>query len=70
MKKKENLLKKEAVQAEQWTGAHLVMVGVYTAFSILLIIFTLLLSWEMWMIPLLLIGSISGWFILIINLQT
>ena len=27
--------KKEAVQAEQWTGAHLVMVGVYTAFSIL-----------------------------------
>ena len=38
MKKKENLLKKEAVQAEQWTGAHLVMVGVYTAFSILLII--------------------------------
>ena len=44
MKKKENLLKKEAVQAEQWTGAHLVMVGVYTAFSILLIIFTLLLS--------------------------
>ena len=63
MKKKGNLLKKEAVQAEQWTGAHLVMVGVYTAFSILLIIFTLILSWEMWMIPLLIIGIISVWFI-------
>jgi len=50
-----------AKHEEEQTGAHLIMAGIVSAFSILLIMITLVMSWELWIIPLLVIGIIAIW---------
>ncbi len=43
------------------TGAHLLMAGGVSVFSVLLIVVTLVMAWEIWMIPLLGMGILSIW---------
>lgn len=48
---------------QERTGTHLLMAGIISAFSILLIFITLVMSWELWTIPLIFIGIFMIWFL-------
>lgn len=49
------------MRAEEKTSRHLLLAVVVTVFSIMLILITAFMPWELWMIPLIMVGSISVW---------
>lgn len=50
-------------RTEEQTGTHLLMAGIISTFSILLIFITFIMSWELWTVPLLFIGIFMIWFL-------
>lgn len=56
----QNSFEVEGLREEQ-TGIHLLMVCIVSIFSVILIWFTLALSWELWTIPLIAIGMLVLW---------
>ena len=49
------------MRAEEKTSRHLLLAVIVTVFSAMLILVTVLISWELWVIPLIMVGSISVW---------
>lgn len=49
------------MRAEGLTSKHLLLAGIVSAFSATLILMTVALSWELWMIPLIAAGVFSVW---------
>lgn len=47
------------MKAEAQISTHLLMAGVVSVFSAVLILVTFAMSWEMWMIPLIALGSLA-----------
>ena len=45
------------------TGQHLLLAGVVTVFSVILIMLTIVMSWELWMVPLIMLSNFSVWFL-------
>ncbi len=54
-------LTEDITHKEKQMGVHLLMAGMATVLSILVILVTFVMSWEMWMIPLICIGVIVIW---------
>ncbi len=50
------------------TGRHLLLAGIITAFSVILIMITMVMSWELWMVPLFMMSNLSVWFLHIARL--
>ncbi len=50
------------------TGRHLLLAGIITAFSVILIMITMVMSWELWTVPLFMLGNLSVWFLHIARL--
>lgn len=48
-------------RVEEQTGIHLLMVCMASIFSLVLVWFTLVMSWELWMIPLIAVGLLAVW---------
>lgn len=48
---------------EGQTGQHLFLAVIITVFSGMMILLTVVMSWELWMIPLILVGNFSVWFL-------
>ena len=51
------------MRAEEQTSRHLVLAVVTTVFSSMLCLFTVAMAWENWMIPLVVTGCFSVWFL-------
>ena len=51
------------MKAEAQISTHLLMAGVVSVFSAVLILVTFAMSWEMWMIPLIALGSLAVWWL-------
>lgn len=49
------------IKQEERTAVHLLMAGIVSIFSVLLIAVTIVMPWEIWTIPLLVIGIVSIW---------
>ena len=49
------------MREQEQTSIHLLLAVTSSTFSIMLIVLTLALSWEMWIIPLILIGCFIVW---------
>jgi len=47
--------------AEEQTGIHLLMAAIVSVFSVLLILVTIVMKWELWIIPLALMGIVAIW---------
>ena len=56
------------MRAEEQTGRHLLLAVTTTVFSGILGLVILILSWEIWMLPLLAAGCFSVWFLHIAKL--
>lgn len=61
MSKETSSMAQMDLKAETKISSHLVMLTIVSVFSIILIIVTCVLSWEMWMIPLIVTGVIAIW---------
>ena len=48
---------------ERQTGKYLLLASIVTVFGIMLILTTITMSWEPWMIPIIVIGSSIVWFL-------
>ena len=48
---------------EGQTGQHLLLAVVISVFSGMMILITVVMSWELWMVPVILTGNISVWFL-------
>ena len=46
------------MRAEAQVSTHLLMAGVVSVFSTVLILVTLAMSWELWIVPLIVLGCI------------
>ncbi len=51
------------MRSDGQTGKHLLLAGVVTVFSVMLIVITIVMSWELWMVPLIMLGNFSVWFL-------
>ena len=51
------------MKMEEHTGRHLLLAVIVTVFSGMLSLVTLFMLWELWMIPLIIAGSFSVWFL-------
>ncbi len=51
------------MRAEEQTGRHLLLAVVATAFSVVLCLATAVMKWELWTIPLLVLGCLYVWFL-------
>lgn len=51
------------MNADKLTSKHLLLAGVVTAFSVILVLMTLFMFWELWMIPLIAAGVFGVWFL-------
>lgn len=49
------------MRAKGQTSVHLLLASIVTMFGIMLILITLALSWEPWMVPVILIGNTLVW---------
>ena len=45
------------------TSQHLLLAVIITVFSGMLVLITMVMSWELWMIPLIVTGNFSVWFL-------
>ena len=45
------------MRTEDQTSIHLLLATIVTVFGVFLIVITLALSWELWMIPVILVGN-------------
>ena len=45
------------------TSLHLLLAGIVTLFGTMLILVTIAMSWEPWMVPVILIGNTLVWFL-------
>ncbi len=51
------------MKTEEQTSIHLLLASIVTVFDIMLILTTIAMSWEPWMIPIIVIGSSIVWFL-------
>ncbi len=51
------------MRAEQQTGQHLLLAVITTVFSTVLTFFTIAMAWELWIVPLIVAGCFSVWFL-------
>ncbi|MCI8361007.1 MAG: response regulator [Clostridiales bacterium] len=51
------------MRAEEQTGKHLLLAAIVSVFSVILILITTVLSWELWMVPLIVAGTGGVWFL-------
>lgn len=51
------------MRAEAQVSTHLLMAGVVSVFSTVLILVTLAMSWELWIVPLIVLGCIVVWWL-------
>lgn len=51
------------MRTEEQTSKHLLLAVIVTVASVMLILVTALMAWELWMIPLILAGSFGVWFL-------
>ncbi|MCI8333903.1 MAG: response regulator [Lachnospiraceae bacterium] len=49
------------MREEEQTSIHLLLAGIVTTFGMMLILITIAFSWEMWMVPVILIGNTLVW---------
>ena len=49
------------MRTENQTSIHLLLATIVTVFGVFLIVITLALSWELWMIPVILVGNTLVW---------
>ena len=49
------------MRAKGQTSVHLLLAGIVTMFGVMLILITIALSWELWMVPVILIGNTLIW---------
>ena len=49
------------MRAEEQTGRHLLLAVIVTVFSAVLILLTIVMAWELWMIPLIAMACLSVW---------
>ena len=49
------------MRTEDQTSIHLLLAMIVTVFGVVLILITLALSWEFWMIPIILVGNTLVW---------
>ena len=49
------------MRTEDQTSIHLLLAAIVTVFGVFLIVITLALSWEFWMIPIILVGNTIVW---------
>ena len=45
------------MREEEQTSIHLLLAGIVTTFGMMLILITIAFSWEMWMLPVIIIGN-------------
>ncbi len=50
------------MKVERQTSKHLLLASVITAFSVILVLITLAMEWELWMVPLIVAGNCGVWF--------
>ena len=55
------------MRTEEQTSAHLLLASIVSVFGVILILITIAMSWEMWMIPIIVIGSSIVWCLHIIG---
>lgn len=53
------------MKAERQTSEHLLLASVSTAFSLALMLLIVIMSWELWMIPMIAAGAFGVWFLYI-----
>ena len=51
------------MRAKGQTSVHLLLASIVTMFGVMLILITIALSWEPWMVPIILIGNTLIWFL-------
>ena len=51
------------MRTEERTSSHLLLASIITVFSAMLILVTLVMAWELWMVPLVVVGCICVWFL-------
>lgn len=51
------------MRTEEQTSVHLLLASIITVFGIMLILTTIVMSWELWMIPIIVIGTSIVWFL-------
>ena len=49
------------MREERQTGKYLLLAGIVSAYSAMLALITLIMSWEAWMIPLIVFGAFGIW---------
>ena len=49
------------MRAKKQTSLHLLLASIVTMFGIMLILITVAMSWEFWMVPVILIGNTLVW---------
>ena len=49
------------MRTEEQTSMHLLLASIITVFGVMLIFATIVMSWESWMIPIIVIGSSAVW---------
>ena len=49
------------MRTEEQTSIHLLLATIVTVFGVFLIVITLALSWEFWMIPIIIVGNTLVW---------
>ncbi len=50
-----------SMREEGQTSIHLLLAGIVSAFSVMLILITIVMSWEQWMVPVITFGSFGVW---------
>ena len=51
------------MKADKQTSKHLLLASVITVFSVILVLVTVVMFWELWMIPLIIAGTVGVWFL-------
>ena len=51
------------MRTEEQTSVHLLLASIVTVFGIMLILTTIAMSWEFWMVPIIVIGTSIIWFL-------
>ncbi len=51
------------MRTEEQTSVHLLLACIVTVVGMMLILTTIAMSWELWMIPIIVIGSSIVWFL-------
>lgn len=51
------------MRVQEQTSRHLLLAGIVTVFSVILVLVTIALTWELWMVPMIVVGSFGVWFL-------